>query len=233
MEENDCPICLTPLLPPERELFTDEPQEAPVELFRHVNVSGGAAHYIHSACQIQYINSKIDARAISCVFCRGMLGTPQQCINEVLRQNRTVWQRMSSIDTNTIISYLPSQNTVVVSGAFLLALGGIMQMGRPNPVGLFIAFIIATGGRRGGTRRKNKKMTRRMRGGDKKGIIDSPESLVSFLDIISKLSEPYYVILTGPNVIDFLKILNINTDNIRIAHLDIDSNKLQDNNITI
>ena len=69
-------------------------------------------------------------------------------------------------------------------------------------------------------RRKNKKMTRRMRGGDKRGIINSQESLLSFLKMISKLSEPYYVIFTGPRVIEFLELLGIKTDNIREAQLD-------------
>jgi hypothetical protein len=250
MEENDCPICLTPLI------------REPCEIFTHINERGGAPHYVHSACQLQYINSQRDERRIKCIICRGILGTPEECRNEILIQNRTVWQNISErykAIHHTVISYLPSQDTVILSGLFLLSLATMMQIDRhreqhgsmlslpdmanelPNQneiiermhrrrsitTGLFVAVLILTRiGPRGGTRRRNKKMTRHMRGGNKKMVIDSPESLLSFLDIISKINEPYYVILTGPNVIDFLEILNINTDNIRIAHLDIDSNKV-------
>ena len=246
MEENDCPICLTPL--------TTEP----CEIFTHINEHGGAPHYVHSACQLQYITSQHNERRIKCIICRGILGTPEECRNEILIQNRTLWQNISEkykAIHHTIISYFPSQDTVILSGLFFLSLATMMQMDRhreqhgsmlslpniPNQneiiermhrrrgitTGLFVAVLILIRiGPRGGTRRRNKKMTRRMRGGDKKIVIDSPESLLSFLDIISKINEPYYVILTGPNVIEFLEILNINTNNIRIAHLDIDSNNI-------
>jgi hypothetical protein len=69
-------------------------------------------------------------------------------------------------------------------------------------------------GRYGGTRRKNKKMSRR-RGGARvlNGIINSEESLVKFLNVIAKLNEkntePYYVVLSNVERKDVISLFDL------------------------
>jgi hypothetical protein len=171
----------------------------------------------------------------------------------------------------SIVSYLPSRRTVVMSGLVLASITAIVtgallvartdavgsgaevaQLPDPavrdgrangfNPFIMAISWAIIIGGRNrddtgderrrlerifgrdptmrrrpyGGTRRKNKKMSRR-RGGAKmsKGMVNSEESFLEFLNVISKMNktnEPYYVILSNVDeqaVLSFFDSLDI------------------------
>jgi hypothetical protein len=272
-----CAICLEPIDPNQQnEYFTDEPQINPadIELFAHGRQPG--THYVHSSCQNIYINDQEAKGIISvkCILCKGRIGSPSECRDLIIEQNRPLWDRMTRRVEHTrtsIVSYLPSRRTVVMSGLVLASITAIVtgalmvahtgtlgagtevaQLPAPavrdgrangfNPFIMAMTWAIIMGGRNrddagderrrlerifgrdptmrrrpyGGTRRKNKKMSRR-RGGAKlsTGMVNSEESFLEFLNVISKMnktSEPYYVMLSNVDeqaVLSFFDSLDI------------------------
>jgi hypothetical protein len=282
-EFETCALCLSPIFP-EINYFTDEAQhnEPVVEVFTHA--IGRGSHSFHAECQLNYIQANSRQHSINCMVCRGNLGTPDQCRNAIIAQNRRGWEINVGEIRNSVLSYLPSRRTVVMSGLVLATITAALLAGRagetrgvaemvrqipaPAPVGqvrmnginpfLFaMSWVIIMGGGnrndtgpdrrernlfdpvptrrrdprydamgryrgRGGTRRKNKKMLRRRGGAQvKNGIINSPESLLDFLNVIAKLNEkntePYYVVLSNvdkKNVISLLNLLKIDVPRI-------------------
>lgn len=250
MEEEICAICLEPTVS----------ETGPQELFTHR--VGTGSHSLHAACQLQYIQAReaSGARTISCMICREDLGTPAECRAALPAENIPFWEqfrRNASEVGNSIISYLPSRQTLIISGCLTVLITlNTQRIPDPNQMGAVIRHInlgpiLRTGiigwyivrpllevnqrirnrRGRGGTRR-NKKMSRRMRGGTMHGVINSERTLMDFLKVIAKLNEsnelkkhpdPYYIVFTELNrkrALLFLESLDIDTSLMVDAHLE-------------
>jgi hypothetical protein len=115
----ECPICYTEMVGKD-------------ELFEHKHARG-PPYKCHAVCMIQYVESSRSSGSnmIRCPTCRSNLGTPNNCIEIIETQNRTLWKTMA-LNLRRAREHIPP---VIETGRHVLtALSPINEHGEVNLV---------------------------------------------------------------------------------------------------